>query len=464
MSAITISTTERNKPLLMFNGYNYTVDKTTDEKTYWKCAHCRTIKCKGRIHTDVNNTTVLLENSDHNHPPSAVSNEVRSFEDKVRSRAVNTNESTQDVINNCLKNVSDQMVARIPDFKHIKRNIQRQRQKNDFPPIPHDKNFNTIPAELTTTMRHDKFLQFDSGPGDNRLIIFSSTDQLKILEDTEEVFIDGTFKVTPVIFYQLYTIHGVYRNNVFPLVFALLPDKYQRTYQRIINELVHICPLWNPKSIMVDFEKAAINAFQGSFVTSTNQATISGCFFHLQNSIQRKVQELGLKKAYENDSNFAYDVNKIAALAFLQPSEVSQGFDELYLSLPPILQPLMDYFEDTYIGRRRPNGRATPRFPIELWNMHQRTINHSMRTNNSAEAWHRRLNSVIQCQHPSLWIFIESIQKEENYIHCQIVKINAGQNSNPSKKYMDYGKRLKQLLLAPHPTVLKQLEGLARNL
>ncbi|CAF1014396.1 unnamed protein product [Didymodactylos carnosus] len=293
-------------------------------------------------------------------------------------------------------------------------------------------------------MRHDKFLQFDSGPGDNCLIIFSSNDQLKILEDTEEVFIDGTFKVTPVIFYQLYTIHGVYRNNMFPLVFALLPDKYQRTYQRIINELVHICPLWNPKSIMVDFEKAAINAFREVLLQAQIKQQYRAVFFHLQNSVQRKVQELGLKNAYENDSSFAYDVNKIAALAFLQPSEVSQDFDEFYLSLPPILQPLMDYFEDTYIGGRRPNGRATPRFPIELWNMHQRTINHSMRTNNSVEAWHRRpINSVIQCQHPStsLGIFIESIQKEENYIHCQIVKINAGQNSNPSKKYMDYGKR-----------------------
>ena len=39
----------------------------------------------------------------------------------------------------------------------------------------------------------------------------------------------------------------------------------------------------------------------------------------------------------------------------------------------------MDYFEDTYIGRRRSNGRATPRFPIDLWNMHFRTINELMR-------------------------------------------------------------------------------------
>ncbi len=145
----------------------------------------------------------------------------------------------------------------------------------------------------------------------------------------------------------------------------------------------------------------------------------------------------------------------MTALAFLQPSDVSQGFDDLYSTLPQILEPLLDYFEDTYIGRRRPNGRATPRYSIELWNMYERTINDSMRTNNQAEAWHRRVTSVIQCEHPSLWVFIQSLQKEENYIHCQMVKINAGHNTIQSKKYLDYSKRLKNLLLSPHPTLLK---------
>ncbi|CAF3794187.1 unnamed protein product [Rotaria magnacalcarata] len=313
-----------------------------------------------------------------------------------------------------------------------------------------------VPTALTMTIRNDKFLQFDSGPGDHRLIIFSSPEQLKILEETEEILIDGTFKVTPVIFTQLYTIHGVYRNCVFPLVFALLSDKQQQTYQRLINELRRLCPSWNPKSVMVDFEKGAINAFQGTFTT----LSISGCFFHLQKSIQRKLQDLGLKTNYENDSKFAYDVNKIAALAFLLPSDVNQGFDDLYGSLPSILEPVLDYFEDTYIGRRRPNGRATPRYPVNLWNMHQRTINNSMRTNNQAEAWHRRLNSVIQCEHPSLWIFIQSLQKEENYIRCQLVKVNAGQSTLQTKKYLDYSKRLKNLLISPHPTLLRQIEGI----
>lgn len=171
-----------------------------------------------------------------------------------------------------------------------------------------------------------------------------------------------------------------------------------------------------------------------------------------------------MKTNYENDSKFAYDVNKIGALAFLPSSDVQQGFDELYSTLPPILEPLLDYFEDNYIGRRRPNGRANPRFAIDLWNMRERTLNNAMRTNNQAEAWHRRFNSVIDCEHPSLWVFIQSLQKEENYIHCQLVKINAGQSSQQSQKYLDYNKRLKNLLLSPHSTLLKQIECVALNL
>ncbi len=136
----------------------------------------------------------------------------------------------------------------------------------------------------------------------------------------------------------------------------------------------------------------------------------------------------------------------------------------MYSSLPQILEPLLNYFEDTYVGRRRPNGRATPQFRIDLWNMYERTLNQSMRTNNQAEAWHRRLNSVVQCEHPSLWMFLESLQKEENYIRCQIVKINAGQTSPQCKQYLDYNKRLKNLLLSPHPTLLEQIKGIALNL
>ena len=87
-----------------------------------------------------------------------------------------------------------------------------------------------------------------------------------------------------------------------------------------------------------------------------------------------------------------------------------------------------------------------------------------MRTNNQAESWNRRFNSMIDCEHPSLWVFIQCLQKEENYINCQIIKADVGQGSQKSKKYLNYNERLKNLLLLPHPTLLKQIECIALNL
>jgi hypothetical protein len=96
------------------------------------------------------------------------------------------------------------------------------------------------------------------------------------------------FQVTLTIFNQLYTVHGVYQSAVFSLVFTLLSDKQQATYETLINQLRILRPTWIPKSVMVDFEKAAINAFQKVFEMPTSQIAVYGFFFHLRKSIQKE--------------------------------------------------------------------------------------------------------------------------------------------------------------------------------
>ena len=44
---------------------------------------------------------------------------------------------------------------------------------------------------------------------------------------------DGTFKASPQIFEQLYSIHATYRGHVVPVVYALLPDKLNRYVRRL---------------------------------------------------------------------------------------------------------------------------------------------------------------------------------------------------------------------------------------
>ena len=95
MSTLTISTTEKQKPLFVLNGFSYTIHKSIDKKTYWKCECSRTNKCKGLVHTDLNHTRTLNDASEHNHPPSAVKSEVRLFQEKIRSRAIASKKISQ---------------------------------------------------------------------------------------------------------------------------------------------------------------------------------------------------------------------------------------------------------------------------------------------------------------------------------------------------------------------------------
>ena len=52
---------------------------------------------------------------------------------------------------------------------------------------------------------------------------------------------------------------------------------------------------------------------------------------------------------------------------------------------------LLDYIEDNYIGRFSNAPRLPPLFPINLWNMFNRT-DELPRTNNSVDGWHRSYN------------------------------------------------------------------------
>ena len=119
MPTLTLSTTQKNKPLLLCKGCTYTIDKTTNNKTYWKCEHAQKFKCKGGVHINYMNTVLLYKNDSHNHSGNAASIEIRLFKEQVRDRATNSNKSTQAVIDNCLVNLSDHAVVRLHDFKHI---------------------------------------------------------------------------------------------------------------------------------------------------------------------------------------------------------------------------------------------------------------------------------------------------------------------------------------------------------
>lgn len=111
------------------------------------------------------------------------------------------------------------------------------------------------------------------------------------MEKCEHWYADGTFKSSPSIFAQLYTIHGAPHTNIVPTVYALLPKKTEATYITLLEKLNEFNPNLKPKSIMLDFEQAAINAFKKVF----QNISVRGCF-DLSQCVLRKMQSAGKYK------------------------------------------------------------------------------------------------------------------------------------------------------------------------
>ena len=93
---------------------------------------------------------------------------------------------------------------------------------------------------------------------------------------------------------------------------------------------------------------------------------------------------------------------------------VTDAFEELGEDMPEECQPVVDYFEDTYIGRPhlRTRRRRPPTFPHSMGNMHQRSEEELPRTNNSVEGWHRRFSANIGCYNPNFWKFLSALKNE----------------------------------------------------
>ncbi|KAK0414909.1 hypothetical protein QR680_011672 [Steinernema hermaphroditum] len=227
----------------------------------------------------------------------------------------------------------------------------------------------------------------------------------------KKIFADGTFSITPPLFKQVYCLLAEKRGFVFPILYALLPDKSEETYSHLLRALVNRFPAFQPDTVSVDFELAAVNAFKSIF----RSIQVNGCLYHLCHNIKKHVSEAGLTRNYVQDPEFAIKCRSIVALSFLKPEDVEEGIDTLEAILPPELVPVLNYFEDTYVGRLNPRtlNRRPPTFPISMWSVHDRVMNSEDRTNNYAEAAHRRLQSEVQVDHPTIWLFIDALRRAQ---------------------------------------------------
>ena len=189
-----------------------------------------------------------------------------------------------------------------------------------------------------------------------------------------------------------------------------------------MDEIKRLIPLANPEKILLDFEKAATNEFTAAYPI----ARILGCYFHLTQSILRKVSDIGMKSDYESDDNLRIAVRCLPAIAMVLSTDVAEAFWILadYMPEHEKMSELLTYFEHTYIrGRRRPGRNECYRsaiYPIETGNHFDSASEGIAKTTNSVEGWHYGLQALFQCHHPTLWTFIKGLEKDMQMQHVNI--------------------------------------------
>ncbi len=79
-------------------------------------------------------------------------------------------------------------------------------------------------------------------------------------------------------------------------------------------------------------------------------------------------------------------------MAFLPPQDVIEGFEIVKNKAPRNFKKVLTYIERTYIGKYKENKkrqvkRKKPRFNIKCWNVRERILLDSPRTQNNQESW-----------------------------------------------------------------------------
>ena len=79
-------------------------------------------------------------------------------------------------------------------------------------------------------------------------------------------------------------------------------------------------------------------------------AVVTGCHFHLGQSVMRKVNELDLKTIYTSDQEVALHATMLYGLAYVPAADVPTALEIIRSTMPAVGQPLVQYFDSTYVN------------------------------------------------------------------------------------------------------------------
>jgi len=400
---------------LKIDGFLFTKHRDgQDGKIIWRC-ESRT--CGARVHS--RNDRLLQQVGDHNHAIQHGKAEIESVRSEMKEFAKQRQEPTRVIVQRGVSAVPVGLANLLPSRDVLSRDVRRHRQsvrldENDLTPY-------------SLTIEGNDFLRIQN----NDMVIFASDVDVEFLSRCDHWFADGTFRVTPAGYDQLYTLHGFLNDRTYPCVYALLSGRAEVIYQRFLASLLTLTNGLNPISVVTDFEMAAMNAIRVQFPN----VILNGCMFHFGQCVWRKLQAEGLSATYNGDPEFATRTKRLLALAFVPPADVV-GVFEAVIGDPSYrdLDSIISYIEQNFIGRRIGNARNAARFAIPLWNQYDRVLQKLPRSNNALEGWHNAFNNSVGIAHPTPAALAEKLRIEQHSMAIFRRQMELGQPAPKRKR------------------------------
>jgi hypothetical protein len=402
---------QKGKDLLVVDEYTFSYDKKYNGSVYWRCT---VSVCKRRAITRDGNFE-KFNKEEHSHAPDTknmisrtTTNALKRKVDEEPTRPAKQiyNQVLQEIQHELAENF-DEVAVGLKTFDSVATIIYRQKRRH-FPHQSRHRKDIFINGEFAVTKNGDQFLLAEEGE-EEKILVFGTVAFLQKLCNADYVYMDGTFKVVPNLFLQLYTLHGLHNGEMIPYIYALLPNKNQEIYRRLFRLLQDKAAennlIFNPRNFQIDFEFPVVQSLRVIFPN----AAVHGCLFHFTQCIWRKVQNLGLTKLFRDNREVRRTIRRVAALPFLRLEDIDDAWLTICAEKPDFsaLEQFMDYVVFTWIGDDEEN---TAKFSREMWNHHN---NFGPRTTNHIEGWHYCLNRAIGKSHPNLFEFINSIKEQQ---------------------------------------------------
>lgn len=190
---------------IFIGGHKFTHQKVINDIHYYVCAKYFDRKCSCRL-VKRSETDYQIRGT-HCHPGNATELPRTEILQTLKATAKTDRSKASVLIATSVGTVNSQVAVSLPPMSQMSRTINRIRNAENIK-IPRNTKRIELSEKYTVTKRGDNFLLFDNGSEDDRLLIFGTKDNLRVLKNCFNMHCDGTFDVTPPGFDQMYTIHG----------------------------------------------------------------------------------------------------------------------------------------------------------------------------------------------------------------------------------------------------------------